>query len=302
MNRNFGGPIQNEFVGLLHKHSKSFEFEFVDCVSDCDIIFTNDVYPETILNVNKPKVKRMDGVFWQEEFKERNIKYNLAAQQSDLVIFISEYSKNSYFKLYGNDLRNNIVVTHWTEKKSDYCNDRGFNRIFFSMATDWNRKEKRLNEVIKFAEIFPEDRILLIGKCETVLPKNIIRLGYLDSNYRNFKNVMKVPTAFLNLTCKDAATKTVCDALNFHIPVLYSNSGGVNELVKDCGIKIYEHDEIEFLDTIPELNEADIRNGYNEFVYSYDTLINNIEKRMTKDLLKESLSEYFNNIRKVIKC
>lgn len=111
-NRNFGGPIQNEFVGLLHKYSKKYGIVFVDSLDDCDVVFTNDVYPESVLTSDKPRVKRMDGVFWQNELKERNEKYNLAAKQSDLVIFISEYSKKSFETLYGYDLEKSVVVTH----------------------------------------------------------------------------------------------------------------------------------------------------------------------------------------------
>lgn len=115
MNRNFGGPIQNEFVSLLHKHSNNYFVKFVDDVNECDIIFTNDIYPEYILEIDKPKVKRMDGIFWQTDLKERNEKYNKAAEQSDLVIFISEYSRNSYYKLYGNHLKKDIVGKYHSE-------------------------------------------------------------------------------------------------------------------------------------------------------------------------------------------
>ena len=297
MNRNFGGPIQNEFVSLLHKHCNNYFAKFVDDVNECDIIFTNDIYPEYILEIDKPKVKRMDGIFWQSDLKERNEKYNKAAEQSDLVIFISEYSRNSYYKLYGNHLKKDIVVTHWVEKYSDYFNEKSFNGIFFSMATDWSRKEKRLSEVIKFAEMFPEDLIMLIGKCEELVPKNVIRMGYLETNSEYFKRIITVPTAFLNLTCKDAATKTVCLSINYGIPVLYANSGGVGELVGNCGQSIKELDNIEFLDYIPNLDEQDIRNGYEKFIDNYDTFEHNILEKLSQKPLEESLSQYFNNIR-----
>lgn len=206
-NRNFGGPIQNEFIGLLHKYSKNYGVIFVDSIDECDLIFTNDVYPEFVLTSNKPKVKRMDGVFWMEEYRHRNEKYNLAAKQSDLVIFISEYSKKSYEKLYSDKIENSKVIQHWVEKKQPFYFYGEFNNTFFAMATDWSRKEKRLGELIKFSKL-TNCVIHLVGTCEVEVPSNIIRHGYLEPDSEEFTNILKQSSAFLNLTCKDAATKT----------------------------------------------------------------------------------------------
>jgi len=292
-NRNFGGPVQNEFVSLLHKHSENFGCEFVNDIGISDIVFTNDVYPNFVFEYNKPKIKRMDGVFWQSEFKDRNLKYNIAAKQSDHVIFISEYSKNSYYKLYGDKLNSESVVLHWVEKKFDYNNCNEFNGKFFSMATNWNRKEKRLNEVIKFAEMFPECDIKLFGTCEEIVPSNVKCFGYIDSNSETFVENIKDCCGFLNLTCKDAATKTVCTSINYRIPVLYSRSGGVSELVSTYGVSINEIDEIEFLEVAPELNENDIKIGYENFKLRYEELKTNILEINPEQKLMNSLGKYF---------
>lgn len=299
MNRSFGGPIQNEFVGLLHNHSSEFGCEFVDNEEWCDIIFTNDVYPSNLIYSSKPKIKRMDGVFWQENFKERNEKYNRAALESDVVIFISEYSKDSFEQLYHKHHPNSFVITHWVEKVFEYTSTKNFNGVFFCMATDWKRPEKRLNEVIKFANLFAEYTIHLVGTCDSELPKNIIRHGYLDTSSILFENIIKDSSTFLNLTCKDAATKTVCTSINYHLPVLYSKSGGVSELVKDCGYGISEKDSIEFLDHIPELNDSSIKEGCSHFINNYGEYKRNIQNRNPENLLKTSCKQYFEIFKQV---
>ena len=299
-NRNFGGPIQNEFVGLLHKHSEFYGFEFVESVDECDLIFTNDVYPEHILTSSKPKVKRMDGIFWMEEYRQRNEKYNLAAKQSDLVIFISEYSKQSYEKLYSDKIENSKVITHWVEKKQPFYFSGDFNNQFFVMATDWQRKEKRFGELIKFSEL-TGSKIHLVGKCEMVVPENIICHGYLEPDSVEFLNVLKQSSAFLNLTCKDAATKTVCVSINCGMPVLFSNSGGVSELVGECGVGIFENDEIEFCETVPELNEFHILQGCEKFVNQFEQLKNNCLGKLRTNPLKESLRKYFQAMKEMVK-
>lgn len=293
LNRKFGGLFENEFVGLLKKHSDMFCFEFVSDINSCGIIFTNDVFPSYTKEIQKPKVKRMDGVFWKESLKSRNEKYNQTALEADHVIFISNYSKDSYFKLYGDKLKSYSVVHHWVEKKFDYKNENNFNNIFFAMADNWNREEKRLNEVIKFSKQFPEITIYLIGSCESELPKNIISVGFLDTSSEKFLETISKCSGFLNLTYKDAATKTVCTALNYNIPVLYSNSGGVHELVKDFGIGIFEQDDIKFQENVLELDSENVELGYNLFKNSYDDLKTKSSKHNFEKDLWDSLAGYF---------
>lgn len=291
-NRNFGGPIENEFVSLLKKYSWRYGYEFVFDVNNADIIFTNDIYPSYIKDIQLPKIKRMDGVFWKNDLKERNEKYNQAAIESDHVIFISHYSKKSYEILYGNPLKNFSVVHHWVEKKFDYKNENQFNSIFFSMATNWNREEKRLNELIKFSENIP-CKIYLIGTCEKQLPENIISVGYLETDSLEFLNVIKKCCGFLNLTYKDAATKTVCEALNYNIPVLYSSSGGVKELARNFGTIIYEEDSIKFQESVSELNLSEMIFKHNIFKDNYKNIMNHVSTHdFTKDL-ENSLTGYF---------
>jgi glycosyltransferase involved in cell wall biosynthesis len=297
-NRSFGGPVQNEFVGLLHKHSERYGIVFVDSLNDCDLVFTNDVYPESVLTSDKPRVKRMDGIFWLNELKDRNEKYNLAAKQSDLVIFISEYSKNSFETLYGSKLEKSVVVTHWVEKKFDYFHSGEFNNTFFAMATDWKRKEKRFGELVKFSKL-TDCKINLVGTCNFDVPKNIIKFGYLESDSDEFLNVLKDSSAFLNLTCKDAATKTVCLAINYGLPILFSTSGGVGELVGNCGIGIKEKDEIDFLDSVPQVDEEEMINGLFEFKNNYDELKRNIMNKLRINPLRNSIEKYFREIKSV---
>ena len=282
--------------GLYNSLQQEVRGEDVDSVDNCDVIFTNDVYPENVLSCGKRKIKRMDGVFWQEDFKERNEKYNLAAEQSDHVIFISEYSKKSFETLYKSQIENCSVITHWVEKKFDYFYDCQFNNTFFSMATDWNRKEKRLSEIVKFVEL-TGCKINLVGKCEYEVPENITKFGYLEPDSIEFLSVIKQSSAFLNLTCKDAATKTVCQAINYGLPVLFSNSGGVSELVLDCGVGIKEEEEIDFLKNVPELKQQNIIFGFEQFVEQYAKLKDNIDNRMKDDLLMIAVGKYFEIIK-----
>lgn len=288
----------NEFVALMHKYASAYGFVFVDSADDADVIFTNDVFPPHVQNLGIPLVKRMDGIFWQENLIQRNNAYIEAALMADMVIFITEYSRNSFKTLYNKEfhqLRDHTVSTHWTDPnglpKID-ISDVHVPDIFVAMATDWNRPEKRINELIRFA--YNHDVIIkLIGTSDGInLPPNIIPYGYLTS-IDDITGVFNQSHAFLNLTCKDAATKTVCTAINYGLPVLYAGSGGVGELVKNCGSAIEENNDIEVLDYIPQLKLDEVNFGYMKFIREYSEHKKNIISLDTIGTMRSSLRSYF---------
>jgi len=302
-NRGFGGPVMNEFVELMHKYASAYGFEFVDSADDADVIFTNDVFPPHVQNLDIPLVKRMDGIFWQSDLVQRNNAYIEAALMADMVIFITEYSKNSFDTLYNNEfhqLKDYAVATHWTDPtglpKVD-ISDIQIPTVFVAMATNWNRPEKRMNELIRFASTH-NVVIRLIGTSDGIeLPPNIIPYGYLTST-DDITNVFSQSHAFINLTCKDAATKTVCTAINYGLPVLYAGSGGVSELVKEYGLGIEENNTIEVLDYIPQLDE--VHSGYMKFVGKYAEYKRNLAALNPTELMHNSLKAYFSHMKSKI--
>lgn len=297
--RGFGGPMMNEFVSLLHKYAPKYGALFVDTLDEADVVFTNDIFPSYVRNKNLPLVKRMDGIFWQSDLVHRNLPFIESATIADLVIFITEYSKNSFKSFYPNEFENlnYTVATHWTDPESFPLIDIKVEipTIFSTMATNWNRHEKRINDLIKFAEMFPVT-IHLIGNSDNIqLPDNIIPHGYLSSASSVY-DVMKQSHAFINLTCKDAATKTVCTAINYGLPVLYAGSGGVPEMVLTNGVAINEHDSFEVLDYIPSVDADEMEIGYLDFINCYPRLVENLKTFNPRLKLDTALNAYFDRI------
>lgn len=297
-NRGFGGPVMNEFVALMHKYAPAYGFEFINNANDADIIFTNDVFPVDVRDLGIPMVKRMDGIFWQHDLIHRNHAYNESAMMADGVIFITEYSRNSLKTLYPNEfnqLRNHVVSTHWTDPTDIpkvNISDVQTPTVFVAMATNWNRPEKRVNELIKFASTH-DVVIHLIGTTDGIkLPSNIIPHGYLTSS-EAVSSVFNQSHAFINLTCKDAATKTVCTAINHGLPVLYAGSGGVGELVQNYGMAIEENDDIQILDHIPQLNPDKVHSGYMKFMNEYSKYKRVLPSVNTSKMMVKALRQYF---------
>jgi hypothetical protein len=80
VHRNGGGPIKNDVMRQLQKEAHKYGFTYVTNPIDSDVIITNDVYPDEILLLKKPLIKRMDGVYWLKSLISRNELLNTAAQ------------------------------------------------------------------------------------------------------------------------------------------------------------------------------------------------------------------------------
>jgi len=292
-NKESFGPIENDIMRDLGKYASNFGWERTYDYKITDLVVTNSFYPDNILNWTEkhsiPKIKRMDGIYWQNYLKHKNHIFNDAALQSDHVIFISDYSKDTLWDLYSIEIPNNSVILNNVDDKIFFPikhNNDKFTLV--SSATNWNREEKRLSSIISLASKI-DDIIILIGKCDIELPKNIIKKGYIESQ-EEMNNIIGNSDAFLSLFFRDAAPKVVCQAIQCNLPILYTNTGGSNELCNGYGVIVEDYTKMEFLDSVPELNETDVFKNYELIKDYYDSISNNYLKPIP---YQETLSEYF---------
>ena len=88
-------------------------------------------------------------------------------------------------------------------------------------------------------------------------------------------NIIANSDAFISLFYRDAGSKVTCQAVNCKLPVLYSDTGGLPEIVKNNGIIVKENDKIKFINTIPELSIFELRKKYKMFKEYYNYIVNN---------------------------
>lgn len=266
------GPRENDIISNLKKYANDYDCEFTS-LDNCDVILTNDIFPSHILNIDKPKIKRMDGIFYLNHNIERNDNLNKSAEYSNHTIFISEYSKNTLHTLYPNiKLENETVILNSSDDSIFYNTNKSDKLIFSAISTNWNRSEKRFNSLIDFANEI-EETIYLIGYTDKELPKNIINVGYIN-DYKKLNQILNQTTAHINLSYRDAAPKTVCHAIACGLPILYAESGGVSELV-DSGVSIKDEKDMYFCDEIYNLNLNDIMLSYEKFKNNFSNLRKN---------------------------
>lgn len=295
--KNSYGPIENDIMRDLSKYSNLYGFERIYEYDKADIIITNTIYPNNILEWSKSNnislIKRMDGIYWQNELKYKNILLNNAAIQSDMVIFISEYSKNTLHSLYDIQLKNSTVILNNIDDITYHKrNKKNENFTFVSSATNWLRDGKRLNSIIELSKILDKNDIIkLIGHCDIELPNNIIKCGYID-NDDDMSNIIGTSDAFISLFFRDAGSKVTCQGVQCGLPILHTSSGGLMELVdKQNGVMITDYNDMNFLDETPNLNIDIINDGYKKFKISYSDILYNYQKNIS---YQETISNYFN--------
>jgi glycosyltransferase involved in cell wall biosynthesis len=233
--RGFGGPVENGAVTILKKYGPLIGMDFVDSPEECDLIFTNDVFPKSILNISKPRVKRMDGIFWQDELRSRNSPYLESCSHAHHLVFVSQYSRNAYydyFSYYGKQMSNTVVL-NWADEDIFFQPEGKPTQLsnYVAVATSWARPEKGLSKLLEISKhLLPNETLYLIGNMpdDTVLPDNVKSLGYM-SDLRLAKT-LRTMDAMINASYRDAAPKTMAEGICSGLPVFWLDSGGCTEL------------------------------------------------------------------------
>lgn len=299
-NRGFGGPVENTIVRDLKKYAHDYDFEFVTDIQLANVAFTNDVFTDEVLSTNIPRVKRMDGVFFQDGLRARNESLNLAAQQADSVIFISEFSRDAYHHLYGERhalKKKSTVILNWVDDTVFEFQDHSFcdkPERFVSISTSWERPEKRLNAIIALATCNPSLEFHLIGNMEKLnvaTPTNVFNFGYIEDELI-LCDILSDMDAMVCTAFRDAAPKTVAQGLAVGLPLFYANSGGVPELVRGNGFGFDARDEHKFYANIPQA--CGHIAAFEQFCSDYHKYVKNatIEPDRYQNVMKSYFDEF----------
>jgi glycosyltransferase involved in cell wall biosynthesis len=293
-NRGFGGLVENAVVTILKKYGPLKGLFFVDSPEECDIIFTNDVYPESIQTnfKHKPKIKRMDGIFWQPELIERNLPYVHSCKMSDTVIFVSNFSYYCYtYEIQ--DSTTARVILNWVDEDIFYAKQNKKPKLenYVAVATSWARPEKGLAELLKIAKCLKkEETLYLVGTMpeDINLPDNVKSLGYMSD--LRLANTLRDMDAMINTSQRDAAPKVVAEAISCGLPVFYLSSGGTEELTKlSCTHDTYYY-RYNSYGIGYGYNGYDVSNSLNDFRHNHERLAYILT---TRNRRTESLVEHY---------
>jgi glycosyltransferase involved in cell wall biosynthesis len=217
--------------------------------ADYDVLFVNSwVVPyETVKRVKatRPLVRvaqRVDGSSRDyggyRSGDTRQARVNLLA---DVTIFQSAYSKVSTttkFRVVTQDgpvIHNPVDLTLFNPDGAKLRTAAG--RPAVACASWSTNRGKGTRDVDRLAAAHPDVDFVLCGRFEGLqLRPNLIHLGHASRS--EMALALRSCDVFLNLSEHDPAPNVVIEAMASGLPVLYRDSGGVPELVGDCGVAV----------------------------------------------------------------
>jgi glycosyltransferase involved in cell wall biosynthesis len=214
--------------------------------SDYDVLFVNSwvISPEIVRRIKRDRAAlrvahRVDGAAVDYGSNPASdpvqARVNLYA---DVTIFQSHYSKFSTrekYRVIANDgpvVYNPVDIALFDPQGPKIALPTGTPLV---ACASWSVNERKGTwRVDELAAEHPDFTFVLCGRFDAVASRpNVVRLGHLPR--QQMAEALRSCDVFLNLSENDPCPNVVLEALASGLPVLYRDSGGVPELVADCG-------------------------------------------------------------------
>ena len=175
--------------------------------------------------------------------------------------------------------------------------------VFESVTKRYGKPAFDINEVVigknvvpineKFVMDHPFGRLLHFERDAAALP----------SNQKNAPKIYQTSHVYVMLKYKDPCPNTVIEAMSCGMPILFSMSGGIPELVdKKCGLGLKVKDSWKEKKIVPGYN--DIANGMIEIYKNYEFMSKNARQRAVERFdIKHWISRHEKTFKKYLtKC
>lgn len=188
----------------------------------------------------KPIIHRVDGVTslygrktpWVDDL---TVAINRFA---DVTVFQSQYCETS-FRNYGMNPNKSIVINNGVPLETFYPskNTHPIDSKMRFIAVSWSSNPmKGFATLAKFSEI-PYVSVSFIGNWPNGVPSNAVQiLGARTET--EIATLLREHDAFVHFAENEPSSNAIIEALASGLPVLYRDSGGNAELVKDCGLPL----------------------------------------------------------------
>jgi len=289
------GP--NKFTRTLFSKLISDNKVKITDQSSADIEFC--VIQQQVNNIN-PMVLRLDGIYFnsEQDFKQQNAPIRFAYENSDVVIFQSNFNKKLTESWFGSHKNGHVIhnasdpkVIHhplildtfnkinwpWDKEKEVWCS-----------AASWRPHKRLLQNILYFLDHAPKDAIFAIAgslgmdeaKSYLSMSDRICYLGEL--NYEQLICLYHRSSTLVHLAYLDHCPNVVIDAQEAGCKIICSSTGGTNEIVnkgtmiveeewdfKPC--QLYKPPQMDFsrVKKIFKLNQGNENNIFENCVNSY---------------------------------
>ena len=196
----------------------------------------------------RPLLLRLDGIYFntRQDFNEQNAPIAYAYNQSDCVVFQSNFNKKLSEAWFGPH-KNSVIIHNEPDTEliksiedthMDHIIDKSID--VWSCASSW-RPHKRLEENLRyFCEKSPKNTVmfvagsnpdpLVIKKYSELSQGRIFYTGNLP--YKDLLALYKRSSTFIHLAYLDHCPNVVVDAQASGCKIICASSGGTSEIVK----------------------------------------------------------------------
>ena len=294
-----GGPFVKirRIKNFFPKQYLSFNLVYI--LSNAIFLMPKSI--QMLKRLNIPIILNQNGVFYpgwyQGDWKKKNLEMSNIYHQANFVFWQSEFCKNCANKFLGKRKGPGEVLYNCVDTK------------FFVPKFKTIAKNKRLFTFLITGNITHALGYRVISALKGLniaikkgLNANIILAGHLDDRVlmdcKNLVEQLKIPNkftyigkytqtnaphiyqkgdAYIMLKYKDPCPNTVIEAMSCGLPILYSNSGGLPEIVdKDCGISLNVKETWKKSDIVPKY--SDIAEGMIKIYKNHKKLSFNARK------------------------
>lgn len=220
----------------------------------------------------KKVVQRLDGIWFSpEEFETKNSNIKNLYQNSDGVIWQSEFDKEMVTKWWGNHqngviIRNGIdlnPVKKFTIPALEQI--RNQYEMVFVCSANWHPQKRLLENINLYKHLrkfYKSAALIVMGSNPVQVADNhIFYTG--PQPHEVCLEVFSCSNWMIHLAWLDHCPNTVVEALSQGTPVICSEQGGTKELVKEFGVilkesKSYNY-ELTNYDNPPPMNYANLK-------------------------------------------
>ena len=268
---NLGGPLAK--TKKLNKFFPEYNFKFNIVYVQSNFPFLSDKSISLLKRNKIAIVLNQNGVFYpawfKEDWKKENLKIAKVYHSADYVFWQSNFCKIASDKFLGKRLGEGEVLYNAVDTQKFIPKSKKLRNIFKLLITGNINKQnnyriytllKALQKIIKINKFV---HLYIAGYLEDIkyFKHETERLGIKDFVFflgpysqENAPEIYQNADAYITVSYQDNCPSAVIEAMSCGLPVLYSSSGGVPELVgENAGIGLNVPHDWEKIH-IPEIN------------------------------------------------
>lgn len=297
--RSIGGPAVK--LKKLNRYfpEKNWSFNIIYLLSNS--VFLPPFYIQFIKQKRLPIVLNQNGVFYPAWFdgnwEKENFKMSQIYHSADYVLWQSEFCKKASEKFLGKRIGRGEILHNAIDTSIFIPNRKLDNKKFTFLITGNIRKKSNyriLNVILALKEIIKRDKNIELVIAGNIEDKNYFYSKITDLKLQDYiiiqgtysqKDAPKIyqnADAYITMSYQDNCPTAVLEAMSCGLPILYSKSGGIPELVDlNSGLGI-EVEENWYKNKVP--NKSSILEGMRKIIDN---------KSLMSDAARERAVRYF---------